>query len=111
MMSEHRLLSHHQQRFSLSQQLVVLAQSEQWETLLEWEARYLEKVEDPSASLPFYELSPAAQEALTHLQQKILRNEQQLRQLLQQRKEILITLIVHCTQQHVLNNTYGKING
>ena len=109
-MDEHNLLANYQQRFNLSSQMMVLAQSEQWERLLEWEPHYLKKVEDTPALLSFSTLSFTTQEALTNLQQKILYNEQQLKQLLQQRKEALITLIGHCTRQHTLNDTYGELN-
>lgn len=107
---QQQLLAAYQQVFSLSSQMIALAQTERWEDLVELELSYVTAVERTAAFTGQACPSMALQELLHHKLQQILDNETELKRLLQQRMNQLKELIGQSTRQNVVNNTYGQFH-
>lgn len=105
---EQQLLSAYQQIYSLSNQMIALAQSNQWDALIELEMLYISAVEKTSVFVGVTGSSMALQELLRHKLQQILDNETELKRLLQLRMDELKILIGQSTQQNVVNHAYGQ---
>ena len=107
---QQQLLAAYQQVFSLSSQMIALAQTERWEDLVELELAYVTAVESTAAFTGQVGPSMALQELLRNKLQQILDNETELKRLLQQRMDQLKELIGQSTRQNVVNSTYGQFN-
>ncbi|AYO38699.1 MULTISPECIES: flagella biosynthesis regulatory protein FliT [Serratia] len=107
---QQQLLAAYQQVYSLSSQMIVLAQTERWEDLVELELSYVTAVERTAAFTGQAGPSMALQELLRHKLQQILDNETELKRLLQQRMDQLKELIGQSTRQNVVNSTYGQFH-
>ncbi|CAI0979915.1 flagella biosynthesis regulatory protein FliT [Serratia liquefaciens] len=107
---QQQLLAAYQQVYSLSSQMIVLAQTERWEDLVELELSYVTAVERTAAFTGQAGPSMALQELLRHKLQQILDNETELKRLLQQRMDQLKDLIGQSTRQNVVNSTYGQFH-
>ena len=107
---QQQLLAAYQQVFSLSSQMIALAQTERWEDLVELELSYVTAVERTAAFTGQAGPSMALQELLHHKLQQILDNETELKRLLQQRMNQLKELIGQSTRQNVVNNTYRQFH-
>lgn len=107
---QQQLLAAYQQVYSLSSQMIVLAQTERWEDLVELELSYVTAMERTAAFTGQAGPSMALQELLHHKLQQILDNETELKRLLQQRMNQLKELIGQSTRQNVVNNTYGQFH-
>lgn len=107
---QQQLLAAYQQVYSLSSQMIVLAQTERWEDLVELELSYVTAVERTAAFTDQAGPSMALQELLRNKLQQILDNETELKRLLQQRMDQLKELIGQSTRQNVVNSTYGQFH-
>lgn len=107
---QQQILSTYQQIHTLSSQMIVLAQTGQWDALIEMEVSYLLAVEKTAQFAEFSEHPLALQEILRNKLQQILSNETELKRLLQQRMDELKLLIDQSTQQNIVNNTYGQFH-
>lgn len=107
---QQQLLAAYQQVYSLSSQMIVLAQTERWEDLVELELSYVTAVERTAAFTGQAGPSMALQELMRHKLQQILDNETELKRLLQQRMDQLKELIGQSTRQNVVNSTYGQFH-
>lgn len=107
---QQQLLSAYQQIYTLSSQMIALAQSSQWEDLVELEMAYVKAVEKTADFADACGSSIALQESLHRKLQQILDNENELKRLLQLRMDELKVLIGQSTQQNVINNTYGQFH-
>lgn len=107
---QQQLLAAYQQVYSLSSQMIALAQTERWEDLVELELSYVTAVERTAAFTGQAGPSMALQELLRHKLQQILDNETELKRLLQQRMDQLKELIGQSTRQNVVNSTYGQFH-
>ncbi len=107
---QQQLLSAYQQIHTLSSQMIALAQSGQWDALVELEMSYIQAVEKTAQFAGISGSSMALQEILRNKLQQILNNETELKRLLQQRMDELRILIGQSTRQNVVNNTYGQFH-
>jgi flagellar protein FliT len=107
---QQQLLAAYQQIFTLSSDMIVLAQTGRWEELVEQELAYVTAVEKTAAFTGQAGPSMALQELLHHKLQQILDNETELKRLLQQRMDQLKELIGQSTRQNVVNSTYGQFH-
>lgn len=110
MEQQQKLLSAYQQILTLSNQMIALAQSGQWDALVELELNYVQAVEKTAEFASISGSSPALQEILRNKLQQILSNETELKRLLQQRMDELMVLIGQSTRQNVVNSTYGQFH-
>lgn len=107
---QQQLLAAYQQIYSLSSQMIALAQTGRWEELVELEFAYVTAVEKTAAFTGQAGPSMALQEMLRNKLQQILDNETELKRLLQQRMDELKMLIEQSTRQNVVNTTYGQFH-
>ncbi|QUY46503.1 flagella biosynthesis regulatory protein FliT [Serratia plymuthica] len=107
---QQQLLAAYQQIYSLSSQMIALAQKERWEDLVELELAYVQAVEKTADFTGKTGPSMALQELLRNKLQQILDNENELKRLLQRRMDQLKELIGQSTRQSVVNSTYGQFH-
>lgn len=107
---QQQLLAAYQQIYALSSQMLVLAQTERWEDLVELELAYVQAVEKTADFTGKAGPSMALQELLRNKLQQILDNENELKRLLQRRMDQLKELIGQSTRQSVVNSTYGQFH-
>ncbi|AEF46143.1 Flagellar protein fliT [Serratia sp. AS12] len=107
---QQQLLAAYQQIYSLSSQMLALAQTERWEDLVELELAYVQAVEKTTVFTGKAGPSMALQESLRNKLQQILDNENELKRLLQRRMDQLKELIGQSTRQSVVNSTYGQFH-
>ncbi|WP_199634840.1 flagella biosynthesis regulatory protein FliT [Serratia sp. PAMC26656] len=107
---QQQLLAAYQQIYSLSSQMLALAQTERWEDLVELELAYVQAVEKTTVFTDKAGPSMALQELLRNKLQQILDNENELKRLLQRRMDQLKELIGQSTRQSVVNSTYGQFH-
>ncbi|CAI0752344.1 flagella biosynthesis regulatory protein FliT [Serratia entomophila] len=107
---QQQLLAAYQQIYTLSSQMIALAQTGRWEELVEQELTYVTAVEKTAAFTGLSGPSMALQEMLRNKLQQILDNETELKRLLQQRMDELKELIGQSTRQNVVNNAYGQFH-
>lgn len=110
MEKQQQLLSSYQQIYSLSSQMIALAQTGQWDDLVKLELSYVKAVEKTADFIASPGPSMALQEILHHKLQQILNNETELKRLLQQRMDELRVLIEQSTRQSEVNTTYGQFH-
>lgn len=110
MKHDQRLLSAFQQILALSGQMIALAQSGQWDALVELEVTYIQAVEKTAEYTVISESPVVLQEVLRTQLQLILSNETELKRLMQQRMDELTVLIEQSTRQSVVNSTYGQFH-
>ncbi|MDT3249904.1 flagella biosynthesis regulatory protein FliT [Serratia sp. root2] len=107
---QQQLLAAYQQIYTLSSQMIALAQTERWEDLVELELAYVQAVEKTADFTGNAGPSMALQELLRNKLQQILDNENELKRLLQRRMDQLKELIGQSTRQSVVNSTYGQFH-
>ncbi|AIR62810.1 flagella biosynthesis regulatory protein FliT [Cedecea neteri] len=95
---------------ALSQTMLDLAHSGQWDELIEQEVKYVQLVE-AIANNPIAQSSQRSQEEAKALLDMILANENQIKGLLNSRLSELRDLIDQSGRQKSLNNTYGFLSG
>ena len=95
---------------ALSQTMLDLAHSEQWDELIEHEVKYVQLVEN-IAQNPISQATQKHQESAKSLLLKIIANETELKVLLQERLFKLRDLIDQTDRQKSLNNAYGNLSG
>lgn len=100
-----------QQVSVLSQQILNLAQTGEWEKLIGLEPAYIAAVEHTALFASTGQPAPAEQEMLNMMLQQIIINENEIKHLMQQRMAELKTLITQSTQQQAVNHTYGELSG
>ncbi|HKN03702.1 MAG TPA: flagella biosynthesis regulatory protein FliT [Buttiauxella sp.] len=103
-------LSEWHELHALSQTMLDLAHSEQWDELIENEMKYVQLVENIAIN-PISSDKIKYQEAAKSLLVKILANETKLKILLQDRLFELRDLIDQTERQKSLNNAYGNLSG
>lgn len=92
----------------LSENLVALAQSNEWETLLSREAEYVVAVENLTALTQAFEGTQPITEEFIQLLQRIIENERITKESLQRHLNFLSKEIKQLDQKRVLNNSYGQ---
>lgn len=92
----------------LSENLVALAQSNEWETLISREAEYVVAVENLTALTQAFEETQPITEEFIQLLQRIIENERITKEYLQQHLNFLSKEIKQLDQKRVLNNSYGQ---
>lgn len=92
----------------LSENLVALAQSNEWETLLSREAEYVVAVENLTALTQAFEETQPITEEFIQLLQRIIENERITKESLQRHLNFLSKEIKQLDQKRVLNNSYGQ---
>ena len=95
---------------ALSQTMLDLAHSGQWDELIEHEVKYVHLVEN-IAQNPISQGTHMDQEGAKSLLLKIIANETELKVLLQNRLFELRDLIGQTERQNSLNNAYGNLSG
>lgn len=110
MNSEHQpFLAAYQHLLAISQQMLTLAQLEQWEQLLISENDYQQAVAQVTRLGSTTALPEPLRHQLTELLQTILTNESEIRQLMENRMNELATIIKQTAQQQQVQSRYGEI--
>lgn len=94
----------------LSENLVALAQSGEWEALVSRETEYVLAVENLTVLTQIFEQQQPITEEFIQLLQKIIENERITKEYLQQHLNFLSKEIKQLDQQRVLNNSYGQFD-
>lgn len=94
----------------LSENLVALAQSGEWEALVSRETEYVLAVENLTVLTQIFEEQQPITEEFIQLLQKIIENERITKEYLQQHLNFLSKEIKQLDQQRVLNNSYGQFD-
>ncbi|ERK08227.1 flagella biosynthesis regulatory protein FliT [Serratia fonticola] len=105
-----QLLSAYQQIHTLSEQMITLAQAGQWDALIEMEIGYVQAVEKTAQLAGIPEPSSTLQDILRSKLQQILKNETEVKRLMQLRMDELTVLIGQSTRQSAVNSTYGQFH-
>ncbi|WP_105654813.1 flagella biosynthesis regulatory protein FliT [Cronobacter dublinensis] len=103
-------LNNWQALYALSNTMLSLANSGQWDELIEQEVKYVALVE-AIASNPVEPDNSVFQEKAREMLTKVLANEAALKTKLQERMEELRVLIEHNGNQKSLVSTYGNLSG
>ncbi|CAG9413502.1 Flagellar protein FliT [Providencia alcalifaciens] len=94
----------------LSENLVSLAQSGEWETLISRETEYVLAVENLTALTQEYEQEQPITDDFVQLLHQIIENERVTKEYLQNHLNFLSKEIKQLDQQKVLNNSYGQFD-
>ncbi|GAB1439433.1 hypothetical protein MASR2M36_22050 [Providencia sp.] len=94
----------------LSEDLVALAQSGEWETLVSRETEYVLAVENLTQLTQAFEQQQPITEDFIQLLHKIIENERITKEYLQQHLNFLSKEIKQLDQKRVLNNSYGQFD-
>ncbi|MEX2943881.1 flagella biosynthesis regulatory protein FliT [Serratia fonticola] len=105
-----QLLLAYQKIHSLSEQMITLAQAGQWDALIEMEISYVQAVEKTAQLAGIPEPSSTLQDILRSKLQQILKNETEVKRLMQLRMDELTVLIGQSTRQSAVNSTYGQFH-
>ncbi|ALX95615.1 MULTISPECIES: flagella biosynthesis regulatory protein FliT [Serratia] len=105
-----QLLLAYQKIHSLSEQMITLAQAGQWDALIEMEITYVQAVEKTAQLAGIPEPSSSLQDILRGKLQQILKNETEVKRLMQRRMDELTVLIGQSTRQSAVNSTYGQFH-
>ncbi|WGL99389.1 flagellar protein FliT [Arsenophonus sp. aPb] len=105
---QHTFLSAYQHLLTISQQMLSLAQLDQWEQLLVIENVYQQAVDQVTALGSIADLAEPLCHQLTELLQAILTNENAIRQLMESRMNELAQLIKQSAQQQQLQSHYRE---
>ncbi|KFX12552.1 MULTISPECIES: flagella biosynthesis regulatory protein FliT [Pectobacterium] len=111
MASPHRLLKDYQQLLSLSQKILHLAVSGQWDTLVEQEIVYVQSVEGLVNTPIPDEIDSMMRLHLRQILQEVMDNEAKVKQLLQKRMDELSSLMGQSLKQKSINTTYSEFAG
>ncbi|AIU88912.1 flagella biosynthesis regulatory protein FliT [Pectobacterium odoriferum] len=111
MASLHRLLKDYQQLLSLSQKILHLAVSGQWDTLVEQEIVYVQSVEGLVNTPIPDEIDSVMRLHLRQILQEVMDNEAKVKQLLQKRMDELSSLMGQSLKQKSINTTYSEFAG
>lgn len=103
MASPHRLLKDYQQLLSLSQKILHLAVSGQWDTLVEQEIVYVQSVEGLVNTPIPDEIDSVMRLHLRQILQEVMDNEAKVKQLLQKRMDELSSLMGQSLKQKSIN--------
>ncbi|MRS89361.1 flagella biosynthesis regulatory protein FliT [Enterobacteriaceae bacterium RIT714] len=103
-------LSHWHALHAQSIAMLNLAHTGQWDELIEQEMHYVQLVESISGN-PITACPPAQIEQARFLLEKILENENTLKELLKVRMGVLRDLIGQTGKQQSITSTYGKLSG
>ena len=99
-----------QQLLQLSNQMLIMAQTQQWEALISGELAYIQRVEALSDSNESVMECPYPGKVREILRQ-LLANEAEIKRLLLERMEALKVLIQQGNQQQSVNQAYGRLAG
>ncbi|MEC5344865.1 flagellar protein FliT [Brenneria populi] len=106
------ILSLYQQLLALSNECLLLAKQAEWDKLIEFSHRYVTTVEKLSHinENNAVELTEEEQQTVRIVLQRTLRNEQEVKILLQARMRDLKGLMNISSQQHSVNSAYNKFS-
>lgn len=93
---------------NLSEQMLTLANNQQWDQLIEMEMDYLKSVEAMTKLAKPADCELAIQQTLTKILKNILENENETRNLLRARLDELGMLIKQTGQEQRIQNSYGQ---
>ena len=99
-----------QQLLLLSNQMLIMARTQQWEALIDGELNYIQHVNALSASNANAADSPFPSRVREILRQ-LLENEAEVKRLLLERMDELKVLIHQGNQQQSVNLAYGRLAG
>ena len=94
----------------LSENLVALAKSAQWETLVSRETEYVLAVENLTVLTHEYEQQEPITDEFIQFLQQIIENERITKEYLQKHLNFLSKEMKQLEQKRVLNNSYGQFN-
>lgn len=94
----------------LSENLVALAKSAQWETLVSRETEYVLAVENLTVLTHEYEQQQPITDEFIQFLQQIIENERITKEYLQKHLNFLSKEMKQLEQKRVLNNSYGQFN-
>ncbi|MGG5837512.1 flagella biosynthesis regulatory protein FliT [Huaxiibacter chinensis] len=103
-------LSHWHALHAQSIAMLKLAHAGQWDALIEQEMHYVQLVESISRN-PISACPPAQVEQARFLLERILENEQTLKEMLKLRMDELRSLIDQTGKQQSITSAYGKLSG
>jgi flagellar protein FliT len=103
-------LSHWHALHAQSIAMLNLAHVGKWDELIEQEMHYVQLVESISRN-PITSCPPAQVEQARFLLEKILENEQKLKEMLKTRMDELRNLIDQTGKQQSISTAYGKLSG
>ncbi len=103
-------LSHWHALHAQSIAMLNLAHAGKWDELIEQEMHYVQLVESISRN-PITSCPPAQVEQARFLLEKILENEQKLKEMLKNRMDELRSLIDQTGKQQSISTAYGKLSG
>lgn len=106
-----QLLRNYQQLLTLSEAILGLARSGQWDSLVEQEIVYIQSVENLSKTPIPANLDGVMQLHFRQVLQQILDNEAQTKLLLQKRMDELSSLMGQSLRQKTLNSKYSGLAG
>lgn len=110
MIATYSSLADWQQLLLLSNQMLIMARTQQWEALIDGELHYIQHVNALSASNANAADSPFSGKVREILRQ-VLENEAEVKRLLLERMEELKVLIHQGNQQQSVNLAYGRLAG
>lgn len=99
-----------QQVLQLSNQMLVMAQTQQWEALISEELAYIQRVEALSGSEGSVADCPHP-DSLREILRQLLANEAEVKRLLLERMDTLKVMIHQGNQQQSVNQAYGRLAG
>ncbi|QZN94302.1 flagella biosynthesis regulatory protein FliT [Symbiopectobacterium purcellii] len=102
------LLKDYQQLLALSNKILHLAVSGQWDALVEQEIIYVRAVEGITNITIADDIDSVMRLQFRHILQEILDNEAQIKNLLQMRMEEISSLMEQSLKQRSINTTYGE---
>ncbi|MBT9431013.1 flagellar protein FliT [Candidatus Sodalis endolongispinus] len=106
------LLSYYQQVGSLSELMLEMAQQGQWELLIDQEKKYVfavAKIAEHTGAMTAV-LSDHQQQCIARVFQQLIKNEEEVKRLMQQRLSELHGMISVSSKQHTLNAAYSKFS-
>ncbi|CAK6614149.1 Flagellar protein FliT [Providencia stuartii] len=95
---------------ALSENLVALAEAQQWEQLVAHETEYVYAVENLTQLTHEFEAHQPITDELVRLLHQIIENEQITKTHLQQHLDFLSKEMKQLDQKRALNNSYGQFN-
>ncbi|MBM3073185.1 flagella biosynthesis regulatory protein FliT [Enterobacter sp. RHBSTW-00994] len=103
-------LSAWQALYNLSLTMLTHAKAGQWDELITHEITYVQLIEQISQN-PIASAPPAHIEQARFLLENVLKNENDLKELLAARMDELRNLIGQTSRQQSITSTYGKLSG
>lgn len=99
-----------QQVLQLSDQMLIMAQTQQWEALIDGELAYIQQMAELSDSEGSIMDCPHP-EKIREILRQLLANEAEVKRLLLERMDKLKVLIHQGNQQQSVNQAYGRLAG